>query len=213
MSVRFDIDARGLNRALTRYAVTRRKSDADVVNKAMRYVLPAAAKRVKDKSKGPNKVARDLRAKARNPIASNFRRQKGTWDGTLAAAIIASRLKARGKLSKKITPNFRELVDTFAAAKIRSANFLRAGFIPSFRQFSVPNKGVVGQRYFKGRSRGIKARPSLMGVAEAFATNQREGAYNIAPHAFHAAVRDVRKLFLGWLREDVRRDAIRSGFY
>lgn len=213
MSVSFTIDQRGLQRAMTSYAVTRRKSDADVVNKAMRYALPFAAKRVKDKTPGPVKITRDLRAVARNPIASKFPRRRGAWSGTLAAGIIAERLKARGKLSRKITPNFWEIVDTFVAAKLRSANFLRAGFIPAFRQFNVPNRGVNGQQHFKGRSRGIKAKPSLTGIAEAFATNQREGAFKIAPYAFRHAFRDTRRLFLKWLREDVRRDAIRSGFY
>lgn len=212
MSVQFSIDQRGLQRALTTYAVTRRKSDADVVNKAMRYVLPAAARRVKDKTRGVVKVRRELRARARNPIASKFKRGKGSWAGTLAAAIIAARLKKRGVLGKQ-TPDFWEMVDRFADAKMRSVNYLRAGFIPAFRHFHVPNLKAPGHTHFKGRSKGIKAVPSLTGVAEAFATNQREGAFKIAPRAFHEAVRDVQRLFLRWLRSDVEATAKRSGFY
>jgi hypothetical protein len=72
---------------------------------------------------------------------------------------------------------------------------------------------VPGQNRFKGKSRGIKATPSLTGTVEAFATNQREGAFKIAPNAFRHALRDVQRQFLRWLRADVENTAKRSGFY
>lgn len=225
MSVKFEIDTRGLNRALTTYTVTRRKSDADVVNKAMRYILPFAAKKVRDKTPGEMHIKMQLMTGARSVIGGPKRSQ---YSNTLAAAIIASRLRKRGqlislspkigpqvngKLRKSINREFFDKVRTFVDAKKRSAHYLRAGFIPAFRVFNVPFRGAGKQRHFKGMSRGLKARPSLTGVAEAFAANRREGAYKIAPNAFRQAVRETRHLFLKWLREDVRRDAIRSGFY
>jgi hypothetical protein len=225
MSVSFTVDQRGLQRAMTTYAVTRRKSDADVVNKAMRYVLPFAAKKVRDKTPGEMHIKMQLMTGARSVIGGPKRSQ---YSNTLAAAIIASRLRKRGqlialspkigpqvngKLKKSINREFFDKVRTFVDAKKRSAHYLRAGFIPAFRVFNVPFRGAGKQRHFKGMSRGLKARPSLAGVAEAFAANRREGAYKIAPNAFRQAVRETRHLFLKWLREDVRRDAIRSGFY
>jgi hypothetical protein len=59
----------------------------------------------------------------------------------------------------------------------------------------------------------LAAKPSLTGTVEAFATNQREGAFKIAPNAFRHAIRDVQRQFLRWLRADVEGTARRSGFY
>lgn len=223
MSVQFSMDTRGLERALGTYAVRRRKSDADVVNKAMRYLLPFAARRVAVKTPGGSAIRRELvgrpgrvsrgKGKARDQLAN-----------TLAAAIIAGRMRKKGQVTfprrkdadqtdLQRIGDFYDRVRRFVNARIRSANFLRAGFIPAFRKFNVPNKSPKGQTRFKGRSKGIKAIPSLRGIAEAFATNQREGAFKIAPRAFHEAVRDVRRLFLRWLRDDMNADARRSGFF
>jgi hypothetical protein len=212
MSVQFSIDQSGFHRAMATYAMRRNKTDADVVNKAMRYLLPFAAKRVKDKTPPERRILNDLKAHTRNKIGQKFQR-KGQWQGTLAAGIIAARLKAKGKLSKKVTPDFWEKVEKMANAKLRSRNYLRAGFIPAFRQFKVPSRAPRGQKKFAGNSKGIKAVPSTTHIAEAYATNKRSGAYKIAPRAFHEAIRDVRRLFLRWLREEVISDAKRSGFF
>lgn len=222
MSVRFDIDQRGLQRAMARYAATRNRSDADVVNKAMRYLLPFAARRVKDKTPGPNKIRRELSGRARR--IGRGKSDRDALANTLAAALIAARMR---KKAPTVLPrrsgadatdmsrigDFYNRARTFVNARVRSANFLRAGFIPAFRQFNVPGRTPPGQNRFKGRSRGQKARSSLNGVAEAFATNRREGAFKIAPQAFHQAVRDVRRQFLGWLRADLRNEATRAGFF
>lgn len=222
MSVRFDIDQRGLQRAMARYAATRNKSDADVVNRAMRYLLPFAARRVKVKTPGPNKIRRELSGRARR--IGRGKADRDALANTLAASIVAARMRKKGAVvfprrqdadatDLRRIGDFYDKVRTFVNARVRSANFLRAGFIPAFRQFNVPNRAPAGQSRFKGRSRGIKAKPSLTGIAEAFATNQREGAFKIAPRAFHEAVRDVRRQFLRWLRADLRADATRSGFF
>jgi len=225
MSVQFSIDDRGLKRALTTYAVTRRKSDADVVNKAMRYWLPFAARRVKDKTPGEAHIKRDLMTGARSRITGP---RRSIWSNTRAAAIVASRLRERGqlvaispkigpqlnaKLAKAVRADFFDKVRALVAAKQRSAHYLRAGFIPAFRVFNVPFRGIGKQRRFKGLSKGIQAKPSLTGTVQAFATNQREGAFKIAPNAFRHALRDVQRQFLRWLRADVENTAKRSGFY
>jgi hypothetical protein len=221
MSVQFSIDDRGLRRAMTTYAVMRNKSDADVVNKAMRYWLPFAAKRVKDKTPGAPKIRREL-TKTANKISRGRKKKQEQLANTLAAALIASRLRKKGqilprrqdadRIDMQRINDFYERVRRFVAARVRSANYLRAGFIPAFRQFSVPNRGVPGQNRFKGQSRGIKAVPSLTKTVVAFATNQREGAFKIAPNAFRHSIRDVQRQFLRWLRADVEGTAKRSGF-
>lgn len=225
MSVKFTMDTRGLQRAMATYGIRRRKSDADVVNKAMRYILPFAAKRVRDKTPGEVHIKRDLMTGARSVIGGPKRSQ---YSNTRAAAIVASRLRKRGqliqliaaigprpseKISKRVNSEFFQKVRELVYAKQRSAHYLRAGFIPAFRAFNIPFRGAGKQRRFKGRSKGIKAVPSLRGVAEAFATNQREGAFKIAPRAFYEAVRDTRRQFLRWLRADMQADAKRSGFF
>lgn len=225
MSVSITVDTRGLERAMATYARTRRKGDSEVVNKAMRYILPAAARRVKDKTPGEMHIKHDLMQGA-NSIIGGPRRS--IYSNTKAAAITAARLRKRGqlihlsprtgpqasdKIKKSVNAQFFEKVRDLVNAKMRSAHYLRAGFIPAFRVFNVPFRGTGKQRRFKGVSKGIKAVPSLRGVAEAYATNQREGAFKIAPRAFHEAIRDVRRLFLRWLKDDMERDARRSGFY
>ena len=225
MSVSFQIDTRVLQKAMADYAIRRRKSDAEVVNKAMRYVLPFAAKRVKDKTPGEAHIKRDLMTGARSVIGGPKRSQ---YSNTRAAAITASRLRERGqliavspktgprvsdKIAKRLNSQFFEIVRALVYAKQRSAHYLRAGFIPAFLVFNVPFRGVGKQHRFKGRSKGIKAKPSLTGKVEAFATNQREGAYKIAPNAFREALHDVKRLFLKWIDEDIKRDGKRSGFF
>lgn len=220
--ITFDVDTKGLERALALYATKRQKSDADVVNKAMRYVLPAAARRVKVKTPGPSSIRKELIG--RPGRVSRGKKKRDQLANTLASAIIAARLRKKGPqvfptpkdaddTDLKRIGEFYDRVRTFVNARIRSANFLSAGFIPAFRQFNVPNKSPRGQIHFKGRSIGIKAKPALRGIAEAYARNSREAAYKIAPRAFIEAVRDVRKLFLKWVSDDMGRDAKRSGFY
>lgn len=222
MSVRFDIDQRGLQRAMARYAATRNRSDADVVNRAMRYLLPFAARRVKDKTPGAGKIRRELTGRSRR--IGRGKSDRDALANTLAASIVAARMRKKGPVvfprrqdadatDLRRIGDFYDRVRSFVNARVRSANFLRAGFIPAFRQFNVPGRAPSGQVHFKGRSKGIKATPSLTGVVEAFASNRREGAFKIAPRAFHEAVRDVRRQFLRWLRADLRNDATRSGFY
>jgi len=226
MSVQFTIDDRGLKRAMMTYAVMRNKSDADVVNKAMRYWLPFAAKRVKDATKHttPGKVRADLKGNARK-ISTKATGRNRQLRNSVAAAIVASRWRDKGKVdfAKKIRGKrawinkasidfFYSQVERLINARVRSVNYLRAGFIPAFQQFEVPNRGVPGHRRFKGRSRGIKAKPSFTKEVAAYATNQREGAFEMAPYAFKSSLRDVQAQFLRWLRADVEGTAKRSGF-
>ena len=204
------------------HAIRRRKSDADVVNKAMRYVVPFAAKRVKDKTPGAIKIRQQLANRPRR--IGRGKADRDALANTLAASIIAARMRKKGAvvmprrqdadaIDLQRIGDFYDRVRQFVNARVRSANFLRAGFIPAFRQFNVPNRSVRGQSHFKGRSKGIKAKPSLTGKVEAFATNQREGAYKIAPNAFREALHDVKRLLLKWIDEDIKRDGKRSGFF
>lgn len=223
MSVSITVDTRGLERAMATYARTRRKSDADVVNKAMRYVLPAAGRRVIAKTPGGSAIRRELTGRARR--IGRGKADRDALADTMAASIVAGRIRKKqpnavfprradaDDIDKQRISDFYDRVRRFVNAKVRSANYLRAGFIPAYRKFGVGTGGVKGQTRFKGHSKGIKAVPSLRNVAEAYATNQREGAFKIAPRAFHEAIRDVRRLFLRWLKDDMERDARRSGFY
>ena len=206
-------DTRGLTRAMAQYARLKGKSDADVVNKAMRFWVPFAAKRVKNETPGPAKLRRALTNKAR--------RAKGSTDGdhdlrnSVVAAVVAGRLyKKHGKKWRASVPNadFYEKVRKTLEAKVGSARYNQAGFIPAYRQFNIPNR-VGGHTRFKGRSKGIKAVPSLRNVAEAFVTNQREGAAEIAPDAFRRSIPGVRRQFLRWLKQDMNRMARQSGFF
>ena len=214
MSVTFTINDAGFRRAAAEYAIRKNKSDADVVNKAMRFWLPFAGNKVKKVTPGERKIHRDLRKRPDSPIAAKFKRGKTTWAGTMASAIIAARLKRMGRLSKKVTPNFWELVDNLVAAKKNSAHFLRAGFIPAYRRFSVP-RGAEAKNHkrFKGNSGGTKAVPSITKTVQAYAVNAREGAAIIAPGAFRDSLPEVTRQFLKWLEQDTRQQAVRSGFY
>lgn len=233
MSVRFDIDQRGLQRAIATYAISRGKSDADVVNKTMRYILPKASNYISAKTKGATKIRDELRSGKRSETVKAFKERTGGGDGrdtrrsnlsnTLASVIIASRERKKGRsffpksyggvAKGSFVDLFYTKVQKLISARGRSAHFLRAGFIPAFRAFNLPNRGPGNQKRFKGKSRGLKAKPSLRGVAEAFATNAREGAFKLDPLAFHKAARVARRTFLTWISEDLGRQAKRSGFY
>jgi hypothetical protein len=221
--VQFSMDTRGLQRAMNTYATLKNKSDADVVNKAMRFWLPFAANKVKQKTPGAANIRQELQKTAKR--VTRGKDKKEVLANTLAAAIVAGRMRKKGrfaylpsskdadKIDTGIINEFYEKVRTFIGARVRSANFLRAGFIPGFRQFNVPQRTPSGQIHFKGRSKGIKAKPKLSGVVEAYASNAREGAYKIAPNAFTSTARHVQRQFLIWIKQDINATAKRSGFY
>ncbi len=224
MGIQVTFDDRGLRRAMAEYAIRRNKSDADVVNKAMRFILPAAGRRVRDKTKHVNasKIRSQLTTQS-NRVGRGKRNQQDRLKNTLAAAIVAGRMRKKAphvfpsrngadNIDKARIAEFYDRVNRFVNSRARSANYLRAGFIPAYRKFDIPNR-VPGQNKFKGHSTGVKAKPSLRHVAEAFATNQREGAFKMAPRAFVEAVRDTRRMFLKWLKAGIEQDAKKSGFH
>lgn len=224
MSIQFYVDDLNLQRSLSTYAMRRNQSDAAVVNKAMRYVLPFAANRVKNARYRPSasKIRHELTGKSGK--IGRSRADADALANTVAAMIVASRLRKKGqvtlparadadKTDMRRINSFYDKVRKLVNARARSSQFLRAGFIPAYKQFGVPGQSIVGQRHWKGRSKGIKAEFKPSHIAEAFATNHREGAFKIAPYAFHEAVRDVARLFAGWMRKGVMEDAKRSGFF
>lgn len=206
MSATITFDDAELRRALIQYGQMKNKTDADVVNKAMRYWLPFAAKRVIKKTPGRKRVTRDLMARAKNPKKSN---NLGQYNNTVAAAIIFDRLKKSGR---PVPVNIVEKIDNFFHAKNNSVNFLRAGFIPAYRLFKVPGKGPANQRVFKGRSQGKIAVQSVFFKVEAFARNAREGATKLAPEAFREALPEVTAIFIKFMRQDMERIANSTGF-
>lgn len=206
MSATITFDDAELRRALSQYGQMKNKTDADVVNKAMRYWLPFAAKRVIKKTPGRKRVTRDLMARAKNPKKSN---NLGQYNNTVAAAIIFDRLKKSGR---PVPVNIVEKIDNFFHAKNNSVNFLRAGFIPAYRLFKVPGKGPVNQRVFKGRSQGKIATESHFFKVEAFARNAREGATKLAPEAFREALPEVTAIFIKFMNQDMQRIANSTGF-
>lgn len=207
MSVTMRIEDVALRRALSKYAEMKNKTDADVVNKAMRYWLPFAGSRIIKKTPGRRKVTSDLLAKSKNTRgASNL----GMYTNTVAAAIILHRLRISGK---PVPPDIAEKINNFFHAKNNSVNFLRAGFIPAYSLFKVPPRGnPKNQKYFKGRSQGKLAKPSMFFKVEAFARNAREGAAKIAPEAFRESLPEVTAIFIKFMNEDLLKAAKKTGF-
>jgi len=230
--IAMDVATRGLERALHMYIVHRGKSDAEVVNKAMRYILPKAAGYIIAKTPGAGAIRGELTSyKVREKFKEFKERTGGTsrdaqahyLRNTLAAAIIASRERKKGRTffpksyggveKGSYMHRFYEKVKKLIGARTRSASYLRAGFIPAFRAFGLPNRGPANQKRFKGRSLGSKAVPSLTKPAIAYAVNAREGAYKLDPNAFVKAIRVAQRTFLQWISEDMGRDGKRSGFF
>jgi len=207
MSVTLTVEDVGLRRALSKYAQMKNKTDAQVVNMAMRYWLPFAATRIIKKTTGRRRVTSDLMARAKNTKKSN---NLGRYNNTVAAAIIFDRLKKSGR---PVPVNVVEKIDNFFNAKNNSVNFLRAGFIPAYKLFKVPPKGnPKNQTIFKNRSQGKLATESAFFKVEAFARNAREGATKIAPEAFREALPEVTAFFIKIMKQDMERIAKSTGF-
>lgn len=200
MSVVITIDDKNLRRALSQYAVAKNKTDAEVVNKAMRFWLPFASSRVIKKTPGKRKIRAELNAPSRDYPRS-----------TLAEAIIGWRFKNK---RQKPPADFASIVERFKNARYNSVSFLRAGFIPAMKRFDVPQRRTVGtQVAYKGKSLGEKAKPSFIFKVEAFARNAREGVTKLAPEAFQDSLPEVTRLFIKFMEDDLRREAKRSGFF
>jgi hypothetical protein len=200
MSVSLTVETRELQRVLSGYARSKMKTDADVVNQAMKFWVPFAARRVILKTPGGSKILQELLAPARGRYKA--KQAKSKYNNTAAAAIFIWRLKKRGM---PIPVDLTDRLDRFVGARQNSAQFLRAGFIPAYRQFGVPNKKAGTQRYFKSRSLGKKAVPSAFFKVVAFVTNAREGAHAIAPTAFQESIREVENIFIKFMNEDLNK--------
>jgi hypothetical protein len=203
MSIGLTVETVELQRVLSTYARMKNKTDADVVNKAMRYWVPFAASRVIKKTPGKFKIRRELMAPSRaRPNKSKGKKSK--YSNTVAAAIVMKRLKDKGL---RPTADFITKVENLIAARQNSAQFLRAGFIPAYRQFGLSNRSPGTQKHFKGRSEGKKAIPSAFYSVQAFAKNAREGAYAIAPEAFRDSLIEVQRKFEQFMAADLQRIA------
>lgn len=214
MSVRLAVSTREFERTLKDYARIKKKSEPETVNKAMRYWLPFAANKVKRLTPGKSKIRADMRSPAKNRTSKQVfklsRKKRNRWTGTAAAAIVANRLLDKG-IDPKKTADFVERVQKMVDSKLKTVSYLRSGFIPAFKQFSVPMKDDASKK-FKGKSIGIKAVPKPGDRIEAFARNAREGTAVIAPNAFRDSLPEVRKLFHKWMMEKINRDAAKVGF-
>jgi len=195
------IETVSFQRTLASYARMKNKTDADVVNQAMKFWVPFAARRIIKKTHSGNKIRNELLAPSRKR-PNKGKSRKSRYSNTVAAAIIFDRLKKRGL---KPTADFIEKIEQFVGARRNSAHYLRAGFIPAYRQFGVPNRTPGTQRHFRGESRGKKAVPSAFYKVEAFAQNAREGAYIISPRAFQESIVEVERQFIKFMTADLQR--------
>lgn len=206
MSVSLTVETEEFQRVLSMYARIKNKTDADVVNKAMAHWVPFAARRIIKKTHGSRKILQELLAPAKNRYRT--KKTSSKFNNTAAAAIYIWRLKKQGL---PITNDLNDRVERFVGARANSAHFLRAGFIPAYREFNVPNKKAGTQRYFKSRSFGRKAVPSAFHKVTAFVRNAREGAFIIAPNAFQESLREVENQFIKYMLADLQRVARQCG--
>lgn len=222
MSVQVEIDTRALEKAMAEYAKMKKKSDASVVNKAMRFWLPFASDKLKKKSTTAARIRTELTKQAKR-ISRGEKKKKTQLTNTLAAAIIAARLRKQGRTnfprassgpkSAAFVGEFYAMTERFVNARVRSIGYLAAGFIPAYKAFNVPKKGMPkNQKRFKGRSIGTKAVPVTSGKVTAFASVKRLGAFLIAPNAFTSAIPEVRRQFINWMAQDVNEVAKKTGF-
>jgi hypothetical protein len=222
MSVQVEIDTRALEKAMADYAKMKKKSDASVVNKAMRFWLPFASDKLKQKSTTAARVRTELTKQAKR-ISRGEKKKKTQLTNTVAAAIIAARLRKQGRTnfprassgpkSAIFVGEFYAMVERFVNARVRSIGYLAAGFIPAYKAFNVPKKGMPkNQKRFKGRSIGTKAVPVTSGKVVAFASVKRLGAFLIAPNAFTSSIPEVRRQFINWMAQDVNEVAKKTGF-
>jgi len=102
MSVQIKIDTKNLEKAMADYARMKKKTDAAVVNKGMRFWLPFAGSKVKDKTSTAARVRTELTNQAKR-ISRGEKKKKTQLTNTVAAAIIAARLRKQGQpLSARI---------------------------------------------------------------------------------------------------------------
>ena len=223
MSLMVKFNTALLERAMADYKRMKKKTDASVVNKAMRFWLPFAANKVKQRSITPAKVRIELTGQAKK-FSRAEKKKRHQLTNTVAAEIIAARIRKKqgikyfpkassGPNSASFVSDFYETVERFVNARVRSVGFLAAGFIPAYKAFNVPRIGMPrNQKRFKGRSIGTKAVPASSGKVHAFASVQRLGAYLIAPRAFSSSIPEVRRQFIQWMRDDVNEVAKKTGF-
>ena len=223
MSLMVKFNTSLLEKAMYDYKKLKKKSDASVVNKAMRFWLPFASEKVKRRSTTAAQVRIELTGQAKK-FSRAEKKKRHQLTNTVAAAVIANRIRKKqgiryfpkassGPNSASFVSDFYETVERFVNARVRSVGFLAAGFIPAYKAFNVPRIGMPrNQKRFKGRSIGTKAVPASNGKVHAFASVQRLGAYLIAPRAFSSSIPEVRRQFIQWMKADVNEVAKKTGF-
>lgn len=226
-SVALTFNDRELQRAMHDYAQLKIKSDATVVNKAMRFWVPFAGRKVKDKTPFPSRLRRKLMAKSsRKPPKTKGKSIFMTGVGpalaghplakTIAAQILAGRLANKhGSVAASglSAADFYSKVQALVNAKVGSVNYLRAGFIPIYKSLRIPPKfAPKNHAKFQGRSVGQLARENPFRQAESWVKNEREGTAVVAPNAFKDSVPEVTKMFRKWILQDLQALARRTGF-
>ena len=223
MSLMVKFNTSLLEKAMADYKKMKKKSDASVVNKGMRFWLPFAGSKVKDKTSTAAKMRTELTNQAKR-ISRGEKKKKTQLTNTVAAAIIAARIRKQqgrkyfpralsGPKSAAFVADFYDAVQQLVNARVRSIGYLAAGFIPSYKAFNVPMRGMPrNHKRFKGRSIGTKAVPVSSGKVTAFASVKRLGAFLVAPNAFSSSIPEVRRQFIEWMAKDVNEVAKKTGF-
>jgi len=227
--VRLTMDDIALRKAMADYAQLKIKSDATVVNKAMRYWVPFAGKKVRMKTPYPSRLrAKLIKKMGRRPPRTGAGKKTPFMSGSgpslsghpLSGSVVAGILA--GQLAKKYgsvagsglsAQEFYSKAERMLGAKVGSVNYLRAGFIPIYRALRVPPKfAPKNHSRFKGRSGGMLAKPNPFRKAEAYAVNDRAGTSVITPNAFRDSVPEVTRMFRHWIMQDTLALARRTGF-
>ncbi len=184
----------------------------------MQYWLPFAAAKVKKLE--AYQIRQEL-TKSASRVSSGRHKMARELSGTLAAAIIATRMRKQGRsffdktekgeAAQTFKREFYDRVRRFVNARAKGAGHLRAGFIPAYQVFRVPTRGIPRQKSH-GYSKGIAPHFVSEGVVEAFARNAREGAALRYPNAFLIAMPEVEKKFKEWGDEEVLKAGRQAGF-
>ena len=208
---RLTIDRRGVNRALKRWVSLTGKSAPKAINLAAKLWVSFAYAQTTTAS--PERIRSRLLQKS---AGAGSRRRRGgarsVFAGTLAARIIAARVK-RGELAAFGTPQeFYRYERRFVSARVRSAGYHRSGFIPALREFRARGSRKRGGRRrepLRGKAKKAPARAKLRRDIKATFENSADNFVavqgDVVDRQAPSVERQLRKFLQQDLRENIRK--------
>lgn len=212
--------SRSMRLAMRDLARTSRRTNTRALNDTGRLWTSFCSNNTKTEDPGEIEayLRRPVTRRGRTPHVTPLIRKRGKsklaneWQGTIAAAIVAKRARAKGRTFN--TPaDFYRNVAKFARTHKNSARYLKSAWIPALRVFGAkgPKRRGIGRYKSPLAGDAAKAKRSQK-VPHGFLENHARGITKVHPDIVQSQVGPVVRQLRRWIRQNLREGKRKAGF-